>query len=181
MNWQKLIKFIKEKKMKLNKPLPVLLTLAIIFCGAVVVRAEHFGQKHPRFGMEKGFFGLRTLVQLDLSDAQKTKVSNIINKYRDERKNIQLQLSEAKKQLWSAIHAENFSEKKLRQAHRQVSPIREELAVLRARFMAELKPVLTPDQLKMLKEKRAKFSGKMKERRQFRQKMMDTWLQPSTE
>lgn len=167
--------------MKVNKTLTVLLTLAIIFSGALVVRAEHFCQKHPGFGMGKGFFGLRTLMQLDLSDAQKAEVRNIINKYREERKDIHLQLSKAKEQLWSAIHAEDFSEKKVRQAHRKVSPIREELAVLRAKFMAELKPVLTPDQLKVLKEKRAKFSEKMKERMQFRQKMMDAWLQPSTE
>lgn len=161
--------------MKASKKLTVLLTLTIIFSSALVVRAGNFGH------MEKGFFGLRTLMQLDLTDTQKAEVSTIINKYREERKNMSLQLPEAKEQLGSAIHAENFSEENVRQAHRNVSSIMENLVVLRAKFMAELKPVLTSDQLKVLKEKRAEASEKMKERRQLKQTMMDAWLQPPTE
>ncbi|MBW2011748.1 MAG: Spy/CpxP family protein refolding chaperone [Deltaproteobacteria bacterium] len=161
--------------MKVSKKLTVLLTLTIIFSSALVVRAGNF--RH----MEKGFFGLRTLMQLDLTDTQKAEVRTIIDKYREQRQNMELQLSEPKEQLQLAIHAENFSEENVRQAHQNVSSIMEEMVVLRAKLMAELKPVLTADQLKVLEEKRAESPEKRQKRRQFYQTMMDAWLQPSTE
>lgn len=160
--------------MKVSKKLTVLLTLTIIFSSALVVRAGNF--RH----MGKGFLGLRMLMQLDLTDAQKAEVRTIINKYREQRKNMNLQLPEAKEQLRSAIHAKDFNEENVRQAHQKLSSIMEELVVLRAKIMAELKPVLTADQLKVLEEKRAEASEKMKERRQLRQTMMDVWLQSPT-
>lgn len=145
--------------MKVSKKLTVLLTLTIMFSSALVVRAGNFGH------MEKGFFGLRTLMQLDLTDAQKAEVRTIIDKYQEQRKNINLQLRDAKEQLLSAIHAEKFNEENVRQAHGNLSAIMEDLVVLKTKLMSEVKPVLTADQLKVLEEKRAEAPKKMKKRR----------------
>lgn len=145
--------------MKVSKKLTVLLTLTIIFSSALVVRAGDFGH------MGRGLFALRTLIQLDLTDDQKTKISNILNTYQKKTQNMKLKLAEAREQLHSAIHAENLNEENVRQAHRNLSAIMEEVVVLRAKMMAELKPVLTADQLKILEEKRKEAPGKMKMRR----------------
>jgi hypothetical protein len=76
---------------------------------------------------------------------------------------------------------EPFDEEKVRQAFQQISPLLEEAIVLKAKLMAEIKPVLNPDQLALLKQRRSEHPERMKKKMQFRECMVDTWLQMDTE
>lgn len=157
--------------------LTVVFGLAILIAGTVAVKANAFGPSHHKGGC----LGLRALMDLDLSDSQKVDVRAIIGKYREQGKEIREQLLKAKEEAMKRIEVEPFDEEKVRQAFRQISPLLEDAMVLKAKFMAELRPELNPDQLELLKEKRSERSGRMKKDMQFRESMIDTWLQMDAE
>ncbi len=166
-----------EGKMKKHRILTVISGLAILVSGTLAVKAIAFGPHHSKGGC----LGLRALMDLDLSGSQKAEVRGIIGKYREKGKQIRDQLLEAKEKSMDVIEAEPFDEEKIRQAFQQISPLLEEGMVLKAKLMAELRPVLSPDQLELLKQKKAEHSGRMKKDMHFRESMMDTWLQMGTE
>ena len=130
-----------------------LLFLLITFTVASAVDARYFGRKHPMARVGGGLMGLKTLVELDLSDDQKSKIMEIIEKYQDQRQSTKNSFFDARKTLADALHAEEFNENAIRDAHRQVSAIKEEMLVSRAKMMTELKTVLTPEQIELLKER----------------------------
>ena len=86
--------------MKFNKALVGVLFLTIFFTGAVAVEAGRFGRHHHPSGiMGPEFRGLKTIIQLDLSDSQKLKIMSIIEKYENERASLKESLREARKNL----------------------------------------------------------------------------------
>ena len=163
--------------MKTYKFMIVACCLVILIGGVMIIKANAFGPHHPG----GGFPGLRVLMELDLSDAQKSEVRAIISKYREDGKEIRGQLREAREMTMDVMHDEPFVEEKVRQAFQQVSPLLEEGMVMRARLMAEIRSLLNPDQLESLKEKRIEMSGKIKEDMRFRESMIGAWLQMGTE
>ena len=58
-----------------------------------------------------------------------------------------------------------------------MAPIMEEMAVLRARFVFDLKDILSPEQVQRLQARREGARDRRHKHRQYRQEMMDTWLQ----
>jgi Spy/CpxP family protein refolding chaperone len=75
--------------MKFNKALVGVLFLTIFFAGAVAVEAGRFGRHHRPPGiMGHGFHGLKTMIQLDLSDSQQSKILSITEKYENERESL---------------------------------------------------------------------------------------------
>ncbi len=163
--------------MKKNKMLTLVFGLAILFSGVPVVQAGDFGPMHHKGGLP----GLRALMELDLTDAQKTGVSDIIVKYRAEETGIRTQLKNARENLMNVVHADVFNEQDVRQAFQQMSPLIEDMTVLGAKFMDELKNVLNPEQLEEMKKCRKEFSGKMGKGMKFRQQMIDTYLKVDSE
>jgi Spy/CpxP family protein refolding chaperone len=159
--------------MKPDKTLTVLLVLVIVLVGAVATIAGVFPGHHRG---TKGFRlpGLRTFIELNLSDSQKSQVLNILEKYQRERQDTVDSLLEARKHLSTVIHAEEFNEDDVRKAHRKVSSIEEEVFVSRARMMAELRAVLNPEQIDLLRERRAHRTEKIRGR-------LETWLQNRVE
>jgi Spy/CpxP family protein refolding chaperone len=79
-------------------------------------------------------------------------------------KNNRDSLRQARKNLLAAMHAEQFNESHLRATFQQVSSIREESVVSRGKMMSELKAVLTPDQMALLKERKAQRMKRAKTR-----------------
>ena len=151
--------------MKFNKTLVGVLFLTIVFAGAVAVQAGHFGRHHRPYGMTgPGFRGLKTMIQLNLSDAQKSKILSIIEKYENERMSLKRSLREARENCARALETEPFNEAEVRNALRQTAPIREELLVMRLKMMAELKTVLTPEQRQLFKNLRAQRFERLKAR-----------------
>ncbi|MDM8551003.1 Spy/CpxP family protein refolding chaperone [Desulfobacterales bacterium HSG2] len=166
--------------MKGFKTLSIVAALVILFTGAVMA------QKFGRFGMGgpggpgmggPGGFGMgRGLMELDLSDAQKTEVADIIKKYRDQTENAVDSLMAAKKNLDTVIHVEEFNEADVRQTFQTIASAQEELVVLMAKIFSEIRPVLTPEQIASLEERRAGRAERMKEWIKFRRSMFDRWL-----
>ena len=147
------------------KALIIALALTIVLAGVFAVEAMHFG-KHPGSPgvMGPGFLGMKTLIELNLTDFQEYRVLNILEKYESDRQSAVNSLREARKSLRTALLAAEFNEDRIRAAYRQAVPIREELLVMRARFMAELKSLLTPEQRQLLEEHKARRIERLKGR-----------------
>jgi Spy/CpxP family protein refolding chaperone len=152
----------------------MLLTLVIVLAGAVATTAGVFPGHHRRGA--RGFWppGLKTFIELNLSDSQRSQVLNILEKYQRERQDTLDSLREARKHLSTVIHAEAFNEDNVRKAYRKISSMEEELFVLRAKMMAELRAVLNPEQIELLRERRAQRTEKMRNR-------LEIWLQNRSE
>jgi Spy/CpxP family protein refolding chaperone len=81
----------------------------------------------------------------------------IMDKYKEERESLWERMRRARANMRNVIRLEKLDENALRKAFRESSSVREEIFVLGARMRAELKTVLTPEQLKIIKERRSKF------------------------
>jgi Spy/CpxP family protein refolding chaperone len=101
--------------------------------------------------------------ELGLTADQKKKVDDILTKNKDERKKLMDSLREAHKQLTTLLSAKEFDEAAFRKSFQQVSSITENLAVLRAKMIPELRAVLSPEQVGYLK-------GRMEARKEFCEK-----------
>lgn len=171
--------------MKAMKTLAVALAIVMIFAGSAMAwgggkHGKGFG--HGGFhGKGGGFMGLRMLMSLDLTDAQKTSVANVIAKYREEMQANKEKLMEAREKLADATLAEEFSETAVREAAQELAPLKEDMAVLRARVASEIRPILTPEQIALLEEKRAEMRGRMKERIEAGCSRLDTWIESHTD
>ena len=165
--------------MRTIKTLSMVLILVMVFSGMAIAGhgREHGFMKHHR-GMG---YGLRALLSLDLSDAQKTEVANILKKYRDDMRTSADKLAEAKKNMGEMIHADEFNEAEIRKAFQAISPIKEELVVLRAKIISEIKPVLTPEQIETLKERKAERAEKWKGRKGNKRSKLDSWIESHSE
>ena len=142
--------------MKLSKALIGVLFLTTFFAGAVAVEAGRFGRHHRPSGMMGSEFRtLKAIIQLDLSDSQKSKITSIIEKYENERAGLKESLREARKNLTRVLEAEPADEAQIRSALRREAPIREKLFVQRVKMAAELKTVLSPEQLQLLEQGKA--------------------------
>ena len=98
---------------------------------------------------------MKTLIQLNLSDSQKSRILSIIEKYENDIESAKNNLREARHNIRAAIQSGEFNENAIRNAHRQAAPIKEELLVLGAKMKAEMKTVLTLEQLQLLEERKA--------------------------
>ena len=141
--------------MKPSKTLTMILVLVVVLVGVVATTAAVFPGHHRRGARGFRLMGLKTFIELDLSGSQKSQALNILEKYQRERQDTLDSLLEARKHLSKVIHAEEFNEDDVRKAYRQVSSIEEELFVLRAKIMAELRSVLNPEQIELLRERKA--------------------------
>jgi Spy/CpxP family protein refolding chaperone len=142
----------------------VMVSMVLVFATSCIVEARPFGPHMQKRGMGFGFTGLRAFHDLKLSDTQQESITNIINQYQDQRETIRDSMVEARKNLRVVLQAVHFNEGDTRKAYREASALREDMFVLRAKMMAELRAVLTPEQLELLKERKAKRLERMKKR-----------------
>jgi protein CpxP len=172
------------------KTLAVALVIIMVFAGSALAwgggnHGKGGGKMaHSEFhgkGFGGGFMGFRILMSLDLTDAQKSSVANVIVKYRDEMKANKEKLVEAREKLTEAILAEEFNETAIRQAAQELAPLKEEMAVLRAKIASEIRPILTPDQIALFEERRAEKKERMKERIEAGCSRLDAWLESQTD
>ena len=151
--------------MKSRKKLFVVgIVVTMVFAGAMAAMAGDFPCRRGKPGFGHGFLGLKAMLELKLSESQQTQVLGIIGKYEDEMKNKRDSIREARKNLMTAMHAEVFDEGKVRTAFKKLSSIREESIVSRGKMMSELKAVLTPEQMALLKERKAQRKERIKAR-----------------
>jgi len=149
--------------MKTKRTLVVGLAIAVVLGGALVAAAAVFPGHHRRGGAGPGIMGLKTLIELNLSDSQKDQVLEILDRYEQEKQNAAESLLDARKHLFTVGHAGEFNEIDIRNAFRQVSSIEEELFVLRVKMMTELEAVLNSEQIELLKDRRTGRTERMRE------------------
>ncbi|HIJ56147.1 MAG TPA: Spy/CpxP family protein refolding chaperone [Deltaproteobacteria bacterium] len=136
-------------------------TILVIIClVAPHAGAESFGPGNHFRNLGGGLAGLKTFIELNLSETQKTAVLSIMDKYQDKRQGTRENLREARENLRNALKSEPFNEDGVRTVYRQVSLIQEDLLVLRVQMRSELKALLTPEQSELLKEKRERRFAK---------------------
>lgn len=163
--------------MKRQRITTALFCFAILISGILTGNGYAFAPPHHRGGC----LGLRGLMTLDLSDSQKAEVGGVIDKYREEGKALVDSLFEARENSRAAMQAEPFDEEKVRQAFQQISPILEDLMVLKAKVMAEVRPLLTADQLELLNQQWSQRCERMRHGKRFGESMVDAWLQTKTD
>jgi Spy/CpxP family protein refolding chaperone len=112
--------------------------------------------------MGAGVDGLKALLELNLSENQRAQLINIINKYEERRKGFRNMMIEARKNLWGVLKAAKFDEGNARKAFREASTAREDMFVLRAKMMSEMKSLPTTEQLQLLQERKAQRYERMK-------------------
>jgi Spy/CpxP family protein refolding chaperone len=140
-----------------------LIAASMVLTMAFVAQARPFGRGFSDRGIDAGVGRLKALLEIKLSDNQRTQLINIINKYDEQREGLRNRMIEARKNLWGVLKAPNFDEEKARNAFREVSAVREDLFVLRAKMMSEMKSLLTPEQLQLLQERKAQRYEKKKD------------------
>ena len=170
--------------MKRAKVLTMVCILALSFIMALAAQAGPFGGGHEGHGQGGGFHGLWALRQLDLSDDQKHAVSDILEKYAGDQNKARESMQAGRQQMAALMMADAFDEAAIRQTFQETSAAMEETVVLRARIFAEIKAVLTAEQLEQLAEVQSSQEERMlqrKKHRAFRHPEHDTWLQTESE
>jgi protein CpxP len=102
--------------------------------------------------------------RLDLTDAQKTRVKEILDSHRDEMRTVTERAMTAHQALDAATIAESFDEATIRTRAAEVAAIDADMAVMRARVFNEAYQILTPDQQTQFKQLRAEMQQRMQER-----------------
>jgi len=165
-------------KKKHNVKKMMVITLVILFAGTSVAMAGSGGRGMMGPG---GGFHLRALMDLDLDDAQKENIAEIIETHQQERQKSKGRIREHREKLRSLMMADEFNEAEFRDVFREMAPVMEERAVARARLAFEVKNVLTPEQLDELKEKRGKYASRANRHRKGRNAILDEWRQKDAE
>ena len=156
-----------EEDMKSTKAWAVVAAVSMAFALAFAAEARPFG---PKRGMKSGLGGLKGFLELKLSGAQQEEMMNIINKYQPKSEVLRSRMMESRRNLKAVLRAEPFNEGVARKAFREASATREDILVLRAKMMSEMKAVLTPEQKQLVEERRSQRAKEMKHR-------LKTWLE----
>jgi len=147
--------------MKSTKAWAVVAAISVALALAFAAEARAFG---PKRGMKSGLGGLKGFLELKLSEAQQGEMMNILNKYQPEREGLRDRMMEAGRNLRALLRAEPFNEGEARKSFREASVMREEMFILRARMMTELRALLTLEQKELIRERRAQRAERMKQR-----------------
>lgn len=142
----------------MKKLLYGLLTLMILIGSGYAVAAGPGGPGGP--GPGPGGPGgpgspegvLSMILPLGLTDAQKHDVAVILKKYQEKFDADHDPMHEAMKGLGDVMRTDPGNEQLIRQACRKIAAAGEEMAVQRGKLLAEVKAVLTPEQVKKLDE-----------------------------
>jgi len=122
---------------------------------------------------------LRQLMRLSLPAGQRAEAAAVMEKHAGDRQALMDQLVEARQACAEERQTDAiFDENAIRRAHQRISAVKEDMAVLRGRIMADLKPILTEEQFTSLscapfgpKGKSKPFKGRMRPGCP----MMDAW------
>jgi len=137
--------------MKFTKPFTVALVLTIIFAGPFAAGAMGPGIHHQGAGL----FAMKTLLELNLSDEQRSQILSIYGKY--DIQGVRNILWQARKSLWTALSqatSEESIDLIVTAYSQQVTPLQQQLLSMRAKIIYEIKAVLTPAQLQQLQSLR---------------------------
>jgi Spy/CpxP family protein refolding chaperone len=166
---------IKAGGKMVRKQLTIIGLVALfVFVGSTYVLAGRFGGKPSHKG--KGFQGI--VNSLDLSETQKTQVADIRSSYQNDMDAAHDSMDGIRQKIHDAMKKEPFdenAENELRLALKDASLIKEDLLVLRAKMMNEIKGILTAEQQEVFSEMREERMERMKLRGERKRAMMNCW------
>jgi protein CpxP len=102
--------------------------------------------------------------RLDLTDAQKTRVQEILDSHQNDLRTLGSRAMTAHQALDTATTSDSFDEATIRTKAAEAAAADADMAVMRARVYNEVYQILTPDQQKQLKQVRAEMQQRMQER-----------------
>jgi len=100
---------------------------------------------------------------LNLSQDQKEQLKSILAGHREELKNIAVQTAQARKELATAL-AQGADPQALKAAYDKVSSAGFERVLLRSKISAEVKSILTPEQLQQLEKRQQARQNRAKKK-----------------
>lgn len=143
--------------------------VAMAACLATAAYAQDGGRRGP--GGPGGRMGFPGLAALNLSDAQRQQVREVMQRHREEMQTVGKQLHDAFDAQREAVEAVPVNEALIRSTSQSLANVQVEMALLRARVHSEVWSLLTPDQQQTAKELKDKREARMKDRAQrFRQR-----------
>ena len=151
---------MKANRWKILVAISVVTLLVAMGFSQTAVTTPDPGHRGRHFGRMLGI----SARYLDLSDAQKTQMKDIMTKEKPTIQPLMQQLAQNRQQMWQLESAGTFDETKVRSLATQHSQTMAELMVQRARIKSELMQVLTPGQ----KTKMAAFEARKEARLQRR-------------
>ncbi len=164
--------------MEYRKVLILGIVAVMIVGSAAAATAGGFHGGGPGMDMGKGFMG--PFGNLDLTDAQKRAVAEVLLKYREVFQTTIGYLMTARQNLAAAVHADPMVEADVRRVSRDVAYVQEELSVLKAKAAAEILPLLASEQVEQLRQNRTDRQERMAERMEKMSerfdKMLEEWL-----
>lgn len=142
--------------------------------------AGHFGGHHGHgggfHGKGGGPMGFRFLDALNLTDAQRSQIKDILSNHKDTIKTNFDKLATARQSMAQIMHSENLDENALRQAFQSVADIRMEMVVLRAKIIQEIRPILTAEQIELWNTLPGRRCHRAQERFQDAWDRFEKWL-----
>jgi len=99
------------------------------------------------------------LIDLDLTKAQKEEIRSLVRSTLEANKALVLRAVKARKEVREAIHADSFNEQAVRAAFKKSTVYGEELAVVRAKAVSQIKTCLTEEQKTVLKQLKTDIQG----------------------
>lgn len=123
-----------------------------------------------------GMIPLRVLMELDLTDAQKNEISAIMEASKSDMETARQKQEEIRSIMEPVLTADVFNEENVRAACSSISPLMEEIMVIKARIGNQIKSVLTEAQQQVLEEKREGGKEKREQFAELQKSMLTAWL-----
>ncbi len=124
-----------------------------------------------------GISMIHHLKALDLSKEQKGKIAIILKGVRSEATSLVDDLAESHTAVANEIHSDSFSETAIRAASTNHAAIKEDLTVLIAHVLADIKETLTPDQEIELNSLLSEFGETMDTKKDFARLRINKWIE----
>ncbi|MBW2368749.1 MAG: Spy/CpxP family protein refolding chaperone [Deltaproteobacteria bacterium] len=168
--------------MKRKGLMTVCVALVMMVFGITTAMAGPFGMHGKRGcramgGEGPGFH--RLLGKLDLSDSQKTEVSQIMESYRSQMETAFENTRESRHDLMDIVANKPFNEDTIQDIQDAYIPVAaggEAMVLLRAEIFSKIKAVLTTEQIEQLQTLRAERQARFETRLAERKAMMKNWL-----
>lgn len=152
------------------------LVIVCILAGAAYAAASTASAplEEDGFGLRQSI--LRTIIELNLTDAQKHEAALILKKHRPEAGEAFDRVRQAVTDMSEVMKREPQNEQAVREAFRKAAAAGEDMAVARGRIMAELRGVLTPEQQALLFKRRNVLRGKIRDRIEAGRALVHEWI-----
>jgi len=156
--------------------------LAIVFAVSSMAIAKGNGRSGGGYCAGQGFAGpgsggpgLAGLIGLNLSDSQRAQAIKIMETHQIDRVKARGDLIKDRDNLRKAIQADKVNEQSVRKAYKKLSSLREDRLIAQTKMMTEMKAILTPEQVKLLDERAAERSDRMKSQRGYGRSFAGGW------